>query len=134
MRVACYCRQQLNKRFLLLVSQITVFLQSTAKSNGISGKKYLALKPNAIPEGEVALGQMPTLKYVDPINIIIHGPLTILTALQFLSPVSLYLSQTIRATAVGLILGCIQDFLTARHRHLASTQSLLGLRAKLRFV
>lgn len=27
------------------------------------GKKYLALKPDAIPEDEVALGQMPTLKY-----------------------------------------------------------------------
>lgn len=30
----------------------------------IQGKKYLALKPDAIPENEVALGQMPTLKYV----------------------------------------------------------------------
>ena len=28
------------------------------------GKKYLALKPDAIPENEVALGQMPTLKYI----------------------------------------------------------------------
>jgi hypothetical protein len=31
----------------------------------IEGKKYLALKPDAIPEDEVALGQMPSLKYID---------------------------------------------------------------------
>jgi len=34
----------------------------------IKGKRYLALKPDAIPEDEVALGQMSSLKYNDHTN------------------------------------------------------------------
>lgn len=63
---------------LLLPSTIEQKISST-------GKKYLALKPDAIPEGEAALGQMPTLKYVDTITTVQHRRLITLTE-QFSDP------------------------------------------------
>jgi hypothetical protein len=41
------------------------FSKLTRIADVTEGKKYLALKPDAIPENEIALGQMPTLKYTD---------------------------------------------------------------------